>query len=193
MTSASASSPRLTPQDYLLRERDREEKYEYENGKEIPVGGATKEHNQIVRNLLTSIWNRVGDRGTMEAYASDMRVYCPSISKYYYPDLVITEGKEVYQDDTFDTLTNPVILIEVLSKGTEARDRTVKFEAYRSIESFREYLLVSQDQPRIEGFYKNEKGEWILLDPVEGMDRHFSFQTVELAVPLEEVYQRVKL
>ena len=112
--------------------------------------------------------------------------------KYYYPDLVVTKGEEHYLENAPDTLLNPLLLIEVLSGSTEARDRGPKFEAYRAIDSLREYVLVAQGQYQIEGFYRNDAGEWIIREPVAGLDNVFSFITLDLKLKLKEVYQGVK-
>ena len=128
----------------------------------------------------------------MSIYQADMRVQSPLSDKYYYPDLVLTEGEEYYLENAPDTLLNPLLLIEVLSDSTAARDRGPKFEAYRAIESLREYVLVAQDQSQIEGFYRNDSGEWIIRKPVAGLGHVFSFITLDLELKLGEIYQGVK-
>lgn len=184
---------RINPEAYLAAERQSEGKCEYENGKIIPMGGASKEHNQIVRNLLTLLWNHLEGKKEFEPYATDLRIYCPEDRRYYYPDLVITRGEEQFQDGVFDTLLNPFLVIEVLSDTTEARDRGAKFEAYRSIDSLREYVLVSQKNHTVEGFYKNDRGEWVIAEPVHGEEAVFSFRNLELTLALKEVYRKVKM
>jgi Uma2 family endonuclease len=180
----------ISETSYLARERQSEEKYEYEDGKLIPMGGASLAHNNIVSNLMGLLWlySREAD---ILVHANDMRVYIPESARYYYPDLVITEGKPQLLDDDFDTLTNPAVLIEVLSASTSSRDRGPKFEAYRSITSLKEYLLVSQDQAKLEGYYKNDQGAWVIRESVIGQDATFSFQHFELSLPLKTVYQKV--
>jgi len=127
----------------------------------------------------------------MEIYQADMRVFSPLSERYYYPDIVVTSGKESYLENAPGTLLNPLLLIEVLSDSTEARDRGPKFEAYRNIDSLKEYILIAQDEHRVEGFYKNEQGEWIIREPVAGQDGVFSFKMLDLELKLKEVYRRV--
>lgn len=182
----------LTPAQYLADERRREEKYEFEDGKLIQMGGASRIHNRITSNILAFLWNILRQKGGYEAYSADLRVHAPLEDKYYYPDVVITKGEEKFLDEELDTLLNPLILIEVLSPFTEARDRGLKFEAYRSIPSLREYLLVSQDTYRIEGFFKNEEGQWVIAPPVHGVENSYHFRSIELELPLSEVYFKVK-
>lgn len=183
----------VSSQTYLKQERLREDKWEYEDGKLIPMGGATKEHNRIVRNLVTLLWNILSKKTeNFEVYPNDLRVFCPNLQKYYYPDLIITKGKEEYVDKTFDTLANPYILVEVLSKSTNERDRSTKFEAYRSIPSFVEYILVDQYNFRIEAFYKNEKSEWIIKEPLTHKDDVYIFTHIDLSLKLEDIYSRIQ-
>ena len=170
----------LSPAQYLKDERKREEKFEYEDGKLILMGGASKEHNRITGNIFGLLWLFTRQKAeNFAVYQSDLRVHTPLAGKYYYPDLVITHGKEHYLDDEFDTLLNPFILIEVLSDHTEARYRGIKFEAYRSIDSFQEYLLVSQRAYIVEGFIKNEAGKWEIQDPIHGLDQSYQFKSIE--------------
>lgn len=182
----------LTPAQYLAEERRREEKYEYEDGKLIQKGGASKIHNRITRNILAFLWNILRQQGGYEAYSTDLRVHTPLEEKYFYPDIVVSQGEEQFLDDELDTLLNPLILIEVLSPFTEARDRGVKFEAYRSIPSLQEYLLVSQDAYRIEGYYRTEEGQWVIAEPVHGVENSYNFRSIELELPLSEAYFKVK-
>ena len=184
----------LSPSAYLEWEAEQEERHEYENGKLIAMGGSSKEHNKINSNLHGLIWMYLrGATGTMSIYQADMRVQSPLSDKYYYPDLVLTEGEEHYLENAPDTLLNPLLLIEVLSDSTAARDRGPKFEAYRAINSLREYVLVAQDQSQIEGFYRNDAGQWIIREPVAGLDNTFSFITLDLELKLGEVYQGVEV
>jgi Uma2 family endonuclease len=182
----------LSPSAYLEWEAEQEERHEYENGKLIAMGGSSRAHNRLVRNLTTILWNYLGPLGRYELYPSELRVKSGVGDKYYYPDLVLTEGEEHYLENAPDTLLNPLLLIEVLSDSTEARDRGPKFEAYRTIDSLREYVLVAQDQYKIESFYRNETGEWIVREPVSGRDGVFSFVTLDLELKLKEVYQGVE-
>jgi Uma2 family endonuclease len=184
----------LSPDDYLKWETEQEERHEYENGKLIAMGGSSREHNKITSNLHGLIWIFLrGKEGTMSIYQADMRVQSPLSDKYYYPDLVLSKGEERYLENAPDTLLNPFLLIEVLSDSTEARDRGPKFEAYRAIDSLREYVLVAQDKSQIESFYRNDAGEWIIREPVAGQDGVFSFITLDLELKLGEVYQGVEV
>ncbi len=184
----------LSPSAYLEWEAAQEERHEYENGKLIAMGGSSRAHNKITSNLHGLIWLFLREtEGTMNIYQADMRVHAPLSDKYFYPDLVLTKREEHYLENAPDTLLNPLLLIEVLSESTAARDRGSKFEAYRGIDSLREYVLVAQDQSQIEGFYRNDAGEWIIREPVAGLDGILSFVTLGLELKMKEVYQGVKV
>jgi len=184
----------LSPSAYLEWEAEQEERHEYENGKLIAMGGSSRAHNKITSNLHGLIWMFFREvEGEMSIYQADMRVHPPLSDKYYYPDLVLTQGEERYLENAPDTLLNPLLLIEVLSGSTEARDRGPKFEAYRAIDSLREYILVAQDQCKIESFYRNDADEWIVRESVAGLDGVFSFVTLDLELKLKEVYQGVNV
>ena len=184
----------LSSSAYLEWEAAQEERHEYENGKLIARGGSSRAHNKITSNLHGLIWMFFrGTEGAMSIYQADMRVHSPLSDTYYYPDLVLTKGEERYLENAPDTLLNPLLLIEVLSESTAARDRGPKFEAYRAIDSLREYMLVAQDQYKIESFYRNEAGKWVIQEPVVGLDSVFSFTTLDLELKLQEVYQGVEV
>ena len=183
----------LSPTQYLQDERNRDEKYEYESGKLELLAGNSRIHNRLTGNLLASLWSHFKQvTRSFEVYASNLRVHTPKTG-FYYPDLVITKGKEQYLDKEFDTLLNPLILIEVLSDQTEARDRGIKFEAYRSIEALQEYLLVSQKDYIVEGSFKNEDGEWIIQDPIRGLESTYQFKSIDFKLSLKDIYQNVPL
>ena len=119
-----------------------------------------------------------------------MRVFVPETGLYTYPDLVVGGGEPKFKDDVFDTLLNPILLIEVLSESTESYDRGKKFQHYRSIESVREYVLVAQDEARIGKYIRRGDGFWLLSEAV-GLDSEIEFSSIESRVALAEVYDKV--
>src|SRR5207249_413384 len=116
--------------------------------------------NQIVINLGGELRNAFKARAC-KVYTNDMRIRISGTTRYTYPDVVALCEPARFADDKKDTLTNPNLIVEVLSASTEAYDRGEKFESYRGIESLAEYVLVSQDKPHIEQFRRQESGEWI--------------------------------
>lgn len=180
---------KLTVKDYLDFERKSEIKHEYFEGEIFAMSGAKRNHNKIVGNLSGLLWQHLKGKD-FEAYLNKMRVFVPQTKLYTYPDLVVCCGKPQFQDDVFDTLLNPVLLIEVLSDSTESYDRGKKFQHYRSIESLQEYVLVTQDEARIEKYVRHGDGFWLLSEAV-GLNSEIEFSSIECRIALSEVYDKI--
>lgn len=181
----------LSPEEYLDFERSSEEKHEYLDGEVFAMSGAKRNHNKIVTNLSGLVWQHLKGRNC-ESYANDMRVFVPKTGLYTYPDLAVVCGEPRFQDDVPDTLFNPVLLIEVLSESTESYDRGAKFQHYRSIDSLKEYILVSQSEARIEKFTRQGDGFWMLSEAI-GPGSSITFESIDCEIPLAEVYDKVDL
>ena len=180
---------RLTPEEYLEFERKSEERHEYFGGEIFAMSGAKRNHNVIAWNIGGELRQKLKGKDC-EAYPADMRVFISETGLYTYPDLVVACGEPQFQDDVFDTLLNPVLLIEVLSETTESYDRGKKFQHYRSIDSLQEYILVSQEEARIEKYVKTGDGFWLLSEAV-GMDAEIEFASIECRIALAEVYDKI--
>jgi Uncharacterized protein conserved in cyanobacteria len=180
---------KLSPTDYLKLERDSDVKHEFFNGEMFAMAGAKRRHNLIALNIGSEVRQHLKGKDC-EAYPSDMRVYVGKFGLYTYPDISVVCGKPVFQDDVLDTLVNPVLLIEILSDSTEGYDRGRKFQHYRSIESLREYVLVSQNDALIEKYVKQGDGFWVLSDAV-GVDSSIIFESIDCAISLAEVYDKI--
>ena len=200
--ATSAAQTRLTPEEYIAFERkappDSEiSRYEYLNGELIAMSGASRAHNLITNNISSELRSLLKGTGC-ETYASDMRVSAPVTSSYFYPDVVVVCEEPRFEDDVFDILLNPIILVEVLSPSTEAYDRGEKFSHYRHLASLQEYVLVSQDKVLVERYRRPQKHE---IAPVTTKDWIFTaFQALEdilpltssqCELPLQEIYERV--
>ncbi|MBA3694524.1 MAG: Uma2 family endonuclease [Acidobacteria bacterium] len=180
---------KLTPEEYLEIERKAEYKSEYFDGEVFAMAGAKRRHNVIAWNIGGELRQHLKGKNC-EAYPADMRVFVPQTGLYTYPDLVVVCGEPQFQDDIFDTLLNPILIIEVLSDTTETYDRGKKFQHYRSIESLQEYVLVSQDEARIEKYVKRGDGFWLLSEAV-GLDSEIEFASIECRIALAEVYDKI--
>lgn len=180
---------RLTPEQYLAIERKAEFKSEFLNGEMFAMAGVSREHSRIKENLIIEIGTRLkGSR--CRTHSSDMRVKVSRTGLYTYPDIVIVCGEENYEDVEVDTLLNPQVIIEVLSESTENYVRGKKFRHYQQIESFREYVLVEQDEPVIDRLIRQPDGSWANTF-VEGLDREFAFATVPVQIPMADIYAGV--
>jgi Uma2 family endonuclease len=179
-----------TPEEYIAFERDAEEKHEYSAGEIIAMAGATRAHNLITGNLSQRLLNRLEGK-PYETYANAMRVRATPTA-YVYPDVVVVCGEPQFEDDEFDTLLNPLVVFEVLSKSTEARDRGAKFADYRAIASVTDIVFVSQYRMRVEHYVKRAGGEWVLRDVTEP-DATVRLDSLDCTLTLAEIYERVKL
>ncbi len=180
---------KLTVKDYLDFERNSDIKHEYFDGEIYAMSGAKWNHNVISWNIGGELRQRLKNK-KCSVCPGDMRVFVPETGLYTYPDLVVVCGEPQFQDDVFDTLLNPVLLIEVLSETTESYDRGRKFQHYRSIESLQEYVLVSQDEARIEKYVRHGDGFWLLSEAV-GLDAEIEFAAIECRIALAEVYDKI--
>jgi Uma2 family endonuclease len=180
---------KLSPEEFLEFERSSGEKHEYLDGVVVAMSGAKRNHNKIVTNLSGLIWQHLRGKDC-ESYTNDMRVFVPKTGAFTYPDLVVVCGEPEFKDTVPDTLTNPLLLVEVLSDSTEGYDRGTKFQHYRSIQSLREYVLVAQTEARIEKYVKQGDGFWILSEAV-GPDAQITFETIDCTIPLAEVYDKI--
>jgi Uma2 family endonuclease len=181
---------RLTPEEYLVIERAAEYKSEYYNGEMFAMAGASRWHTLIVGNIIGAMRSQIRGKGC-RIRSSDQRVHIPTTGLYTYPDVVVTCGQEFYEDNEFDVLLNPILIIEVLSKSTGAYDRGEKFELYRGSESLREYILISQDKILIEQFIRQEDDSW-LLRAVSDMDAVVKLASCDSTLRLADIYEEVE-
>ena len=180
---------RMSQEEHLEFERGSDEKHEYLNGQIFAMSGAKRNHNKIVANLSGLLWQDLKDKDC-EFYPNDMRVFVPKTGLYTYPHLVVVSGEPKFQDAVPDILLNPVLLMDVLSESTEGYDRGRKFQHYRSIESLKEYVLVSQDEARIEKYIKQGDGFWVLSEAV-GLDSEINLDSIECDLRLSEIFAKV--
>lgn len=180
---------KYTPEEYLALEERAEYKSEYENGAIVAMAGGSFNHVQITSNVVRSLGNQLG--GQCSVLPTDMKVWVQKRGKFYYPDITIICGKPQFHQNRTDTIINPQILIEVLSKSTEAKDRTEKFWSYQLLDSFQEYVLVSQDKAAVEQFVRQADGGW-RYSAVIGRESVLRLTTVEAELNLQEVYQTIE-
>ncbi len=119
-----------------------------------------------------------------------MRVWIDAVELFTYPDLVVICGKPQFYKNRTDTITNPVIVIEVLSESTERYNRGKKFEFYRRLSSLREYVLIDQHRMHVEQFVRNEAGKWVLTE-YHGADAVLQFSGINVQISLKDIYARV--
>lgn len=180
---------RTSIQDYLAFDRQSEAKHELWNGEIREMTGASRAHNLIVTAILAAFVNQLQGQ-PCEIYPSDMRLRVSATGFHAYPDVSIVCDTPDFADDHFDTLLNPLVLVEVLSPSTEAYDRGRKFRAYRQLPSLQDYLLVAQNTPLIERFSRQPDDSWHLTE-ASGMGASMIVPSVACTLELATVYARV--
>ena len=188
--SSAAAQTFLTPEEYLAFERKATTKHEYLNGQIITMSGASFAHNFITVNIVTYLNVQLME-GECRVAASDMRVKVTQIDSYFYPDVVVVCGEPRAEDDTFDTLLNPVVIVEVLSPSTEGYDRGEKFEHYQQIASLTDYILISQDEVHVEHYCRQGSG-WLQTEFRE-LEDVLSLPSIDCELRLQDVYRRVEV
>jgi Uma2 family endonuclease len=186
---SSVAQERLTPEEYLRRERVAETKSEYDDGFVYAMSGASPRHNLIGAGLIRALGNHLPPR--CRIYTSDMRVRIFKPRRYYYPDASVVCGEPQYAEDQRDVLVNPLIVFEILSESTAGLDRGRKFLGYQTIESLQEYVLLSQDEILIEHFRRDER-QWVYT-VAQGIDATLPLPAAECQLSLREIYYQTDL
>jgi Uma2 family endonuclease len=187
---SSQPTTRLTPEEYLARERVAETRSEYYQGEVYLMTGASRNHNLITINVVSALHSQLRGR-PCELYASDMRVKVSRTGLYTYPDVVVVCGRPRFDDEHKDTLLNPNVLVEVLSPSTEAYDRGAKFQQYRKLESLTDYLLIAQDSHHIEHFVRQQDDQW-LLSEATSQDAIIHLDSIGCDLALGLVYEKIE-
>lgn len=178
--------------DYLERERKALDKHEYRDGEMRMMPVASINHSIIDANIICEIGNRL--KGThWRVHGSLLRLRVPNTPFYTYPDVSIVPDQYALDpdDSTGETITNPRVIIEVVSPETEAYDRGNKLFRYHKLESLEEYVLVSQRMPMVDSFLRQSGGTW-LLRPSAGLDAVAKIQCLGIDLPLREVYAGIE-
>lgn len=186
-TIKSISPEYHTPAEYLALEEKDEFKNEYRDGEIVAMTGGSIEHNSIAGNIFA--WLKTALRGqAAKAYIGDLRVWMPTYRRYTYPDIFVIQGTPQFEENRKDTVLNPSVIIEVLSRSTSNYDRGDKFKFYRSIPSFQEYWLVDQYEIQIEQYCKTDGNSWLYRSYDESI---FSSPTLNLETEINTIYEDI--
>ena len=182
---------RITLDDYFRLEEESVEKHEFRNGEVVAMAGGTEFHSLISANFIRELGN--GLKGTpCRTYESNLRVKIQGTPLYTYPDIFAICGATRYDpnDQKRATVTNPKLVVEVISESTEKYDRGEKFKRYLRCDSLHEYVLVSQDSPRVESYLRREDGSW-LFRIFSGLEGVAKLESVGASIPLAKIYANV--
>jgi Uma2 family endonuclease len=178
-----------TPEEYFALEDRAEFKSEYYQGEIFSMAGASLNHNRIVRNLTVALSVAVQQQ-PYEVFASDVKVSIPESRSYTYPDVLLLREPPQFAEKRNDTVTNPLIIIEVLSESTKDFDRSGKFDLYRMVPSLQEYILVYQDKIQVEQFVKQGAKQW-LMQEYDAADEILTFANIPVQLALADIYAKV--
>jgi len=187
---APVETKTYTAEEYLELEINSLDRHEFINGEIVLMAGGAPNHNEIT-SILNAIL-RVGLKGKpYSIFASDQRLWVPQLNNYTYPDVMVVARPIELQSGRTDTITNPLLIAEVLSKGTRAYDRDEKFAAYRTIPSFQEYLLIDQYRLQVEQYSKTEANKWIFSE-YSCMGDRLTLTSVNVEISLADLYENIE-
>ncbi|MEA5596468.1 Uma2 family endonuclease [Rivularia sp. UHCC 0363] len=188
---AQAQEKKLyTPSEYLEFEVNSEERHEYINGEVICVTGGTPNHNQITGNFYASL-NFGLKRQPYRVFVADQRIWIPQRRIYTYPDVMVVQGDLQLQQGRKDTILNPLMIVEVLSKSTRSYDKDEKFSVYRTIPTFQEYILIDQYTMQVEQYFKTGKNSWTFSEYYDANET-VSLNSINFEISLEDIYDKVE-
>jgi Uma2 family endonuclease len=180
----------ITADDYLAQEILAETRNEYRNGVVVPMTGGTPEHNEIASVLNALLRTALKGKG-YSIFVADQRLWIPEPNLYTYPDVMVARRPIERKPDRTDTVMNPILIAEVLSKSTAAYDRTEKFAAYRTIASLQNYLLIDQYQPHVELYARTGDQQWLFSEYGQLSDRVLLDQ-LAVTVNLSDLYEALE-
>jgi Uma2 family endonuclease len=181
----SLPDARLTEEQYLSIERDALEKSEFHDGQMFAMSGGTANHS-LLSTTIGALLHRQVPPGC-RTFNSDLRVKVAQAGLFTYPDCMVICGDLQFDGDRKDVVLNPLLIVEVLSPSTEDYDRGKKFELYRTIPSFQEYLIVHQDRQHVEHYSKQDDSSWLLREHI-GAGGSLAIPRLQVQISLADLY-----
>jgi len=205
-TKKELKEQKLTFEEYIKIEQENDQKYEYHDGFIVAMAGGTMNHARICGNVYGKIWSLLDSKyGECDIFNSDTKLGLEDKNKYLYPDAMIVCGETEGAKHQNHALTNPKVIIEVLSKSTQDYDKEDKFSLYKQIQSLEYYVLIAQNKPQIEMYRKmrtekqngrDKKNEDTIslwqIETITGIDKILSFPTLDLEIPFTAIYRKIK-
>lgn len=179
-----------TKEEYFVLQKELDYKIEYHQGRIVAMAGGSPNHNKISGNILTALNLALSDRDCL-VYNSDQQISLSFDDRYVYADVTVVCGEEEFEGPNPLKLKNPVLIIEVLSKTTGKHDKTSKFQLYRKIPSFKEYLLVHADKVLVEGYYWEEQDLWRIASPYK-LDESIHLHSLNIDIALKDIYKKIR-
>lgn len=178
-----------TPAEYLELEADADKRHEFINGQIIPMAGGTTNHNELITNLCVLLKPSLRKQ-RRRLYSENVRLWIPSANVFTYPDVMILDGEPAYYGDNQTTVTNPVVIFEVLSDSTRDYDQGRKFNFYRTLETLQEYVLIDQETMTVMIYRRGTNKDWH-LSILEGATEVVKLDSVGVELSLTAIYEGV--
>ena len=178
-----------SPAEYLEIEVNSDQRHEYIDGLIIPMTGGTPDHNQLALNFSGTL-NFLLKRQPYQVFVTDQRLWIPNRKIHTYPDIMVVQTPLVFEEGRKDTITNTVMIAEVLSNSTKSYDKDEKFAAYRTISSFQEYILIDQYTMHVEQYSKTDNNKWIFSEYSNSQDS-LNLASIDCQISLEDIYDKV--
>ncbi len=176
---------------YLELENNPAEKYEYHDGMITAMAGGSPEHGLVSMNVGTALNNAFRNKkSACSVYSSDAKIRVDATNRTYYPDVSVVCGPKETSAKDSNALTNPILIVEVLSDSTADFDRGAKFAHYRQLLSLRQYVLVSQSQAMVDTYYRTEDGTWE-IQTLSGLEAAVELKAVGVTLHMKDLYYRV--
>jgi Uma2 family endonuclease len=193
MVAIKGKEKRYSIEEYFALEEKAFDKHEFHNGKIIPMAGASIAHNQIQVNFISALRALI-EKNNLEyfVFGSDVKIRIEKFNKALYPDAIVVCKKPEYYGKRTDTITNPLLVVEVLSESTKIYFGSDKFMLYRSLPVFKEYVLIEQSKPLVQAYYKqDEKDNLWKISAATGLDAVVPLLSLGFDLPLSKVYWKV--
>ena len=186
---AASPQPTLSPADYLAIDRASKTRHEYADGLMVAMSGGSSRHSVLIASLARLLGNALAD-GNCAVSVTELRLQVAQGAAYLFPDLMVICGGFQYSDGPKDTLTNPTVIVEVLSDSTERWDRVGKFTQYRRVNGLREYVLVSQDEMLVEWYTRRDNDDWVYRQAA-GPDAICHLEQLAVDIPVANLYRKI--
>lgn len=177
--------------DYVEYEDSSENKHEYERGEILMMSGGSINHGILCGNAYSELREKIGkNKLDCRAIGSEVRIHIKSCESIVYPDSMVICGEIEVSEEDQEAIKNPVLVVEVLSKSTESYERGDKFYKYRQLEPLREYILIDQEKPVVETFYKRENNIWE-ISRYSGLEKTIEIKSLGIKIKMQELYINV--
>jgi Uma2 family endonuclease len=187
-------TPKLTIKEYILQEKESGQRYEYHDGEIFSLAGGSVSHGLLCGNIYAELRSQLREKGSpCKPTTSEIKLNIVDENSFVYPDAMVLCGELEKSENDENSVTNPILVAEVLSKSTSDYDRGDKFYLYRQIPSLLEYVLIEQDRPQVEVFYKKPGTDLWRISRYEGLEATIQLQSVEIEIQMSELYFDIEM